>query len=207
MNIIGISGKAGSGKDTVTSILLENKSFTSIAFADPIKRFAMDIWNFNYDQLWGPSQNRSLPDERYPIGNGEYLSPRKVLQHVGEECARALERGVWVRYALNIAKILLTEDNLSYSPVNGIQIGNNKFSAVIISDCRYINELSAIKESGGKLIKIIRPGSGLDGDFAKHRSENDSESFSDDDYDFIINNNGTLDNLKEKVGDIVKNIL
>jgi len=64
MNIVGIIGKAGSGKDTVADMLHELR-YDKIAFADPLKRFCMDVFEFTEEQLWGPSEKRSEPDERY----------------------------------------------------------------------------------------------------------------------------------------------
>ncbi|NJO18375.1 MAG: hypothetical protein HC877_22375 [Thioploca sp.] len=65
---IAISGFANSGKDTVGKIF-EEAGFISIAFADPIKRAAMEWYGFTEEQLWGPSYLRNVPDKRYPIYN------------------------------------------------------------------------------------------------------------------------------------------
>lgn len=66
--IVGLSGQAGAGKDTVADFLVEHHGFVKIALADPIKRAAMEWWDFTEDQLWGPSEMRNKPDERYPRG-------------------------------------------------------------------------------------------------------------------------------------------
>jgi hypothetical protein len=218
MNIIAISGLAGSGKDTVAGYLLENEGFVSIAFADPLKRFASEIWGFTNTQLWGPSENRSLPDKRYKTENSEFLTPRKVLQYIGNDCVRTLDKDVWIRYGINIAKRLLTEQGLCYSQIEGLQSywkqtcqgefdrieGYPKnIKAVIITDCRYVNELNAIKENGGKLIRIKKPGAGLKGVFGKHQSESEMSELSENIFDYIINNIGTLEDLKKRVNEIV----
>jgi hypothetical protein len=65
LNIIGVSGQAGSGKDTVANYLCEEYGFTKIALADPIKRFGYHVFHFSVDQLWGPSHCRNAVDERY----------------------------------------------------------------------------------------------------------------------------------------------
>src|SRR5688500_6924803 len=65
LNIIGVSGQAGSGKDTVANYLCEEYGFVKIALADPIKRFGYHVFHFNEDQLWGPSASRNAIDERY----------------------------------------------------------------------------------------------------------------------------------------------
>ena len=66
MNIIGIAGKAGSGKSTVAKILVEKHGYVEIALADDVKRIAKGIYVFTDEQLWGPSEKRNVPDERYP---------------------------------------------------------------------------------------------------------------------------------------------
>ncbi len=65
LNIIGVSGQAGSGKDTVANYLCEEYGFTKIALADPIKRFGYHVFHFSEEQLWGPSYCRNAVDHRY----------------------------------------------------------------------------------------------------------------------------------------------
>lgn len=65
MLIIGVCGKAGSGKDTIADILVRDHGFVKVAFADPLKRICKDIYDFSDDQLWGPSEKRNEPDFRY----------------------------------------------------------------------------------------------------------------------------------------------
>ena len=218
MNIIGISGLAGSGKDAAADILLQREGFIRVSLADPIKRFAQDVWGFSDRQLWGASEFRNAPDLRYPIGDGEYLSPRKVLQHVGTEGTRAIDHDVWIRYAIRTATRLLMAKpkELCYSSQNGIEGFTScyppenfkkpddfpsKVKAVVIADVRFINECTNIKQAGGLLLKIVRPGAGLQGNFAAHQSESEMSAISDSDFDCIIENNGTLDDLKVKVNE------
>lgn len=214
MNIIGISGQAGSGKDTAADILLAKEGFIKLSLADPIKRFAQELWNFSDDQLFGPSEFRNKPDERYPIteASREFLTARKVLQHFGTEGGRALDDDVWIRYAIKIAKILLTtKREYCYSSKLGLQpyiefCPQGEFKTIegfpeqvkgiVIADCRFKNEIKFIKEAGGKLIRVIRPGAGLKGDFGKHKSEIEMESIPDDVFDLVVQNTGTLDNLQ-----------
>jgi hypothetical protein len=37
-----------------------------IALADPLKEYALDVYDFSVSQLWGPSDERNTPDRRYP---------------------------------------------------------------------------------------------------------------------------------------------
>jgi hypothetical protein len=65
--IIGISGKANSGKDTAADYLAKQYKFTKVALADPLKRFVMEVFDFSEEQLWGSSEKREEPDKRYII--------------------------------------------------------------------------------------------------------------------------------------------
>lgn len=70
--IVGICGLAGSGKDTAADFLVKNEGFVKIAFADPLKRIARDVYDFTDEQLWGPSAARNKPDMRYPREHGPF---------------------------------------------------------------------------------------------------------------------------------------
>lgn len=63
--IIGIAGRAGSGKDTVADLLVRDHRFVKIAFADPLKRICKKVFDFTDEQFWGPSSARNGPDKRY----------------------------------------------------------------------------------------------------------------------------------------------
>jgi hypothetical protein len=61
----GNKGNAGAGKDTVADILIKDFGYVRVAFADVMKRFAQEIYQFSDEQLWGPSEKRNAPDPRY----------------------------------------------------------------------------------------------------------------------------------------------
>ncbi len=76
--IIGLSGKAGSGKDTVGKFLVTDCCFESMALADPMKDFCKEIFGFTDEQLRGPSSNRNAPDKRYPRPQNRHTFPEQV---------------------------------------------------------------------------------------------------------------------------------
>lgn len=63
--VIGIAGAARTGKDTAANLLVAALGLKKVAFADPLKRAARDIYDFSDEQLWGPSEHRDKPDRRY----------------------------------------------------------------------------------------------------------------------------------------------
>ncbi len=235
MSIIGLSGLAGSGKDTAGKFIVNKYSFTQVALADPMKRFCMEVYGFDENQLWGESEQRNMPDGRFPKpgrqaayarrlwdnGNcirarekGEWhpaneldlkqleadgwLTPRELLQKVAGDWGRSCYEDTWINYGLNVANKLLAGKH-SYNKLVGlIPSAISAPAGVVISDCRYINEIDRIKKAGGKMIRILG-GTGLKGDYAKHLSESEQKGISNDVFDVVIVNNETIEDLERKI--------
>ena len=188
--IIGIAGKAGSGKSTAAAILVDKLLFTEISLADPMKRFLKELMNWSEARLWGASEKRAEPDTRYRVGR-ECITARGALQQLGTEFGRNLHPDIWVDYLLH--------------QINGCRLagcGYDKFIGLIpksdkreifpsmdfvVPDIRFENEARAVQRNGGGVIFINRPGAGLGGKEGEHASEILSIS-----YDVEINNTGTL---------------
>lgn len=183
--LIGISGKARVGKDTLSDFLIKafhdkfDIDFVKIAYADSLKNKVMHDFNLSWEQLYGDS--KEAPDKRYkknkegPDEDNNFWTPREILQFIGTECYRSIDDNFWVKN--------LFKDIDSYGYEN-----------VIISDCRFKSEVDAIKERGGYHIKVIR-----DYDGVVHNNNHSSEKELEDDYDIDvkINNDGSLDMLKD----------
>lgn len=192
--IIGISGLcidavgtrrvAGVGKDTVAKRLLDKHSFVSLAWADPMKRFCREIFEFSDAQLWGESDQRTLPDYRFmrepPSATGTmrqyehgvvkrdevpatYLTPRFALQTLGNDWGRTCYKNVWIDYGIRVIQ-RLQSGGYTYDPKEGLRpcifleddpMARPK-TRVVVSDLRYYNEAEAIKLAGGKLVRVKR---------------------------------------------------
>ncbi len=175
--IIGLSGVAGSGKDTVGGFLVRDCCFESMAFADPMKRFCKEMFGWGDDRLYGSSSQRNAPDE---IHGG--LTARRALQTLGI-WGRDCYQDVWVDYTIRKAR-----ERLAYFRSDG----------VVITDVRFKNERDAIWKAGGRVWRIVRPGAGLVGAAGAHVSE--TELTDDMPYDRVINNNdGPLEDLRRLV--------
>jgi hypothetical protein len=84
--IIGISGKANSGKDTVADYLAKQYKLTKVALADPLKRFVMEVFDFSEEQLWGSSEKREEFDERYILNQRPAHRPSgEFVEHFAQE--------------------------------------------------------------------------------------------------------------------------
>lgn len=220
--IIGLSGQARAGKDTVADFLVKNHGFVKIAFADEIKRICMRLWDFSEEQLWGDLKEE--PDERYPlkqrllkgyypeeINSGEYLIPRHAMQQIGTEVARAIDPDVWVRFGMNVAKQLLEpietklvhEGWRVYDRTKGITefYDMKPIEGVVICDCRFENEFVAVKAEG-ELDRVVRE-TVLTGAANAHKSESEQREFPDSYFRNVIQNNGTLDELEAVAATLV----
>lgn len=191
MNIIGLMGKAGSGKDQTADYLVEDCAYVKVSLADPMKRSVMAWFRWDDQRLWGPSDFRNQPDPKF---NG--LTARKVLQFLGTEVGRELYRDVWIEYALHVASCLLT-GGYAYDHHRGlIAIGHTDKRepfGVVIPDVRFSNEVVAIRAAGGKVVRIVRPGAGLQGAASQHASETEQDAC---DVDLTMYNDKDLDTLR-----------
>jgi hypothetical protein len=124
-----------------------------------------------------------------------FLTPRYALQQLGTEWGRSCYPNIWVDYALRTAKKLLEEDRREpnmvnyYSAKSGLMFvgGLEKPVGVAISDVRFKNEIDAIHEAGGIIIRMSR-GTGLSGVAGEHRSETEQQGLDDELFDITIDN-------------------
>lgn len=188
--ILGISGYARSGKDEFAKILVEDFGYKRIAFADKLREvlLAIDpiVWQFNRTAITGEGfrQVYRVSDIINAYGWDGYKETtysdeiRGLLQRLGTEAGRKLlGDNIWIDAAIN-----------------------NQYGNIVIPDCRFINEANEIKNRGGKIIRIVRPGIGPANN---HISETSLDSFG---FDYIIENNGTLEDFKEKVHDLMEEL-
>lgn len=82
MSVIGICGRAGSGKDTAADYLCQKHGFVKVALADPLKRICRDVFDFSEEQLWGESKYRNTPDKRYPWKRSPHTFEQRTVRQV-----------------------------------------------------------------------------------------------------------------------------
>lgn len=132
-----------------------------------------------------------------------YLTPREALQKLGTEWARHCYEDTWVQLAIRTANKLLKESGYTYSQAQGLRATTQAVQSegVVIPDVRFRNEIKCIKEAGGVVFRVRRDSS-LDGGAAQHVSETEQAGIPDSVFDLVIDNQGTLDDLKVKVVEI-----
>ena len=217
--LIGVSGLAGSGKDTLCGMLVE-LGYTQVAFADPLKRIVQGLYGFSEETLWGASElrNTTLPEYLDPTGNP--MSARHCLQLIGTEGVRASCPDTWVILGLKSSKAIL--EGARYTRTKGVfDVGVAPAPrGVCLSDVRFKNEVEAIRAAGGKLIRIVRPQCKAAPDNwlrraiqrltqivrPAHRSERELSDMPDSCFDFVIHNEGTLEDLRQIVVSIEKKL-
>lgn len=170
--IVGVTGLARSGKDTAAKFLAE-AGYTRIAFADPLKEIVANL-------ACEPVSNfhDDILKEQFCPALG--TTRRDALQKVGMAMRQLFGDDVWLT-------------RLRTKAAQG--------TALVVSDVRYENEAKAIRDLGGIVLKLERPGAGLIGDAARHASE---QGFSEDLVDCWISNNGSIDEFKHAVQTVCK---
>lgn len=118
------------------------------------------------------------------------ITPRLLLQLLGTECSRQIiHPNIWINALMS--KYMIPEY------YNNGELRRHVPQKWIVSDVRFKNECKAIKDRNGILIKINRD----TGIKSIHQSETELDSYTD--WDYIIDNNGSIENLIEQVKQIL----
>lgn len=143
MTLVGIIGFAGSGKDTIADFFVNDKNFIKDSFARTLKDAASVLFGWDRDMLDGTTSDsrkwREIPDPYWSTQmDKKEFTPRLALQLLGTEAIReTFFQDFWV------------------STVIKRYLENGKPNTVI-TDCRFPNEINAIRQNGGKIIHVAR---------------------------------------------------
>jgi hypothetical protein len=202
--IIGICGFIGSGKDTIADYLVNFHEFRRESFASTLKDAVSAVFGWDRTLLEGRTKEAREWREQVDPWWAERLAmptltPRWVLQYWGTEvCRKGFHDDIWISSLEN--KLRNSKDH------------------VVISDCRFPNEISSIKNAGGKIIWVQRgqlpewyetavaANQGHNWAFQelKMRKIHASETaWVGTEFDAIVDNNGTIEDLYTQAKSIV----
>ena len=198
--IIGVCGLIGSGKDTIADYLVNVHQFRRDSFAASLKDAVSAVFGWDRDRLEGRTRSSREWREQVDIWwatrlGMPHLTPRWVLQNWGTEvCRRGFHEDIWVASL---------ENRLRNSPDD-----------VVISDCRFPNEVAALRRAGGLVIRVVRGQSPMwwndavnrNADMPRlHPQVHASEwAWAATDFDRLVPNHGSLDELYAQINDLVQ---
>ena len=140
--IIGICGFIGSGKDTIADYLVNLHQFRRESFANSLKDAVSQVFGWDRTMLEGRTKKAREWREKVDPWWAErlgmpHLTPRWILQYWGTEvCRRGFHDDIWIAALEN--KLRNSQDD------------------VVISDCRFPNEIASIKRAGGIVVRVVR---------------------------------------------------
>ena len=206
--IIGVCGFIGSGKDTVADYLVNFHEFRRESFANTLKDAVAHAFGWDRTMLEGRTkQAREWREQVDPWWserlNMPHLTPRWILQYWGTEvCRKAFHDDIWIASLEN--KLRNSQDD------------------VVISDCRFPNEIKSIRDQGGTIIWVQRGelpswhimaakanlGDAFASEKLKHLGVHASESsWVGTKFDAVLDNNGSLEDLYKQIKDLVQDHL
>lgn len=182
--IIAFAGRKQSGKTTSCEFIQKYangilKPFNSVKiynFADPLKQdICMNILGLTKEQCYGTDDQKNELVNCY--WDNKQLSAREVMQIVGTDMFRNMQKNVWSE--ATIRKILRDKPTLA-----------------LIADCRFPNEVDAVKACDGVVIKLNRNPYNSD-----HASEValDENLYDQSNFDLVINNQTLSVNEQNKL--------
>ena len=163
--LIGLTGPAGCGKDTVADLLTTHAGFYKMAFADSLRS---EVCNAFYVTPVCLTQRETkehpisclalakCTDQAFvdrmvvlhqaggnPINPNAPRSPRQIMQWWGTDYRRSANPGYWVKKSADRIHQLLTQ-----------RIANR----IVITDLRFDNEADLVTRHGGLIWRVTRPG-------------------------------------------------
>lgn len=178
---VALFGKIRSGKDTVGEILINEYGCTRVAFGDGIKKIIDEF----FPEAWD---------------NGK---PRHHYQFIGQKL-RELNPDVWVNNLIKRAEDIRLQ-NLIYRGVS---------TSFVVTDGRQANEAVKLREQGYTIVvvetdettrieRMRQAGDNFTLEMLRHETELQVDLIEPD---YVINNNGTLEDLKNKVRELVNEL-
>ena len=208
--IIGVCGFIGSGKDTIADYLVNFHGFRRESFANSLKDAVAHVFGWDRTMLEGRTKQsrewREQRDEWWSNRLGTEITPRLMLQLWGTEvCRKGFHDDIWIASLENKLR--------------------NSTDDIVISDCRFPNEIKSIRDAGGMIVWVkrgelpewyndavsVNKGQiqnynwALSVDKLKRLGIHASETaWVGTEFDAILENDGSIDDLFAKIKDLVE---
>ena len=197
INVIGIMGKIGSGKSTLSNYLVTEKNFNEFSFADPLKKGLIEFFGMDEKDFYG-SQEDKLKVNKY-----WNTSARELCQTIGTNIFRdsiknflpnlKSDDNFWIkRTHLNILKYVEKENAKNMNSSNK----NNKIN-IVFSDIRFENELNYVKNQLNGKVYYIERSNNTHG-VINHKSESNYQDLITKYNVITLENNSSINNLYNK---------
>lgn len=181
MRIIGLTGEAGSGKDTIADYLVSHHDFRKISFAEPLRRGLQAMFGIPMYML----QDRAIKHIPLEILGGKSI--REAMNTLGTEWGRlSVADDIWLTTVGMKLNQLRAQSSLGHVAVKGI----------VISDVRFANERFWLHHENGDLWHVKRPGNPYALPPDSHASQQGLPVWNGD---LVITNDGDIETLHKQV--------
>ncbi len=179
--VIGITGQAGHGKDTVAAMIKKILGGRILSFADPLKNICKLLFRLDDSDVFTQA------------GKAQYnpklqMTHRHLLQKMGTEVFRE---------HLRVAMPELPFDSIWVWHMD--QIINESKETIIIPDLRFLDEAAMLKSHDALIIRVVRD---IPTEISSHASETEQSRIV---ADVTVENNSTLEKLEIKIQNIIQN--
>jgi|SRR5690606_4006020 len=136
--LVGLSGKAGAGKDSLARFLVQDHGFVRIALADPVREAL-----YRLDPL---------------IGEGSTCLTDAVDSFGWDRIKRNPEvRGLMQRMGTEVGREMFGAEFWTDLAVERIAYALHHRRNVVVTDVRFVDEAERLRNIGGQIVRIERP--------------------------------------------------
>jgi hypothetical protein len=160
-------------------------------FADVLKQTLMNVFDLTWEQCYGTDDDKNTPTKvlwanmpNRPKNMKRAMTARELMEYFGTDVCRAMYNNVWVEATMKRIKL--------EAP-----------ALAIIGDCRFPNEVEAIRQAGGKVIRLTKDGS--NGNTHESNCALDADKYDWANFDAVVDNaNMTIDEKNEQILGLMK---
>jgi len=160
------------------------------SFADTLKELCIDLFDLKAEQVYGTDEQKNTPisvkwNDMPGTRKKGSMTSREFMQYFGTNICRAIKSNVWVDHMMK-------------------RIKREKTNLAIIADIRFPNEVEAIREAGGKVVRLARSNHA-----DSHTSECglDPENFDWNGFDLVIENHGPQAETLEAIDKMYRSLI